>query len=146
MTLKVSTGLRNAMLDTQSLKTALALGFIKLYSGAVPATADAAVTGTLLTTISVNSTGTGLSLATAAASGTIAKASEVWSGVNAATGTATYFRFIAATGDDGTLSTTQKRLQGTVGTSGADLNLSSVNLTATAVQTIDAANITLPTF
>jgi len=146
MTLKVSTGLRNAMLDTQSLKAALALGFIKFYTGTPPATADAAVTGTLLVTISLNSTATGLSLAASAASGTIAKAAEVWSGVNAASGTATYFRFVAATGDDGTLSTTQKRLQGTIGTAGADLNLSSVNLTAAATQTIDAANITLPTF
>ena len=47
-------GLRNYMLDTGSMKTALALGFINIYSGTVPATADAALTGTLLTTISVN--------------------------------------------------------------------------------------------
>jgi hypothetical protein len=145
MTLKASTGLRNYMLDTGPMKTALALGFIKIYSGTVPATADAALTGTLLVTISVNSTGTGLSLAAAAASGAIAKAVEVWSGVNAASGTATHFRYIAATGDDGTLSTTQKRLQGTVGTSGADLNLSSVALTATATQTVDSGSITFPT-
>lgn len=144
MTLKASTGLRNAVLSGSSLKSALALGKIMIYGGAVPADADAAVTGTLLTTITVNSTATGLSMGTAA-SGTLPKAVEVWSGVNAATGTATYFRFVAV-GDTGVLSTTQARLQGTCGTAGADLNMSSVNLTAAATQTIDAANITLPTF
>jgi hypothetical protein len=141
--MKASTGLRNKMLDTGSVKSILALGFIKIYGGAVPADADAAVTGTLITTVSVNSTGTGLSMGTAAA-GVLPKASEVWSGVNAASLTATYFRHVAA-GDDGTLSTTQDRIQGTVGTAGADLNLSSTALTNGATQTIDFYNIALPT-
>jgi hypothetical protein len=65
--------------------------------------------------------------------------------VNAASGTAGYFRFVAV-GDTGVLSTTQARLQGTIATAGADLNLSSVNLTSGADQTIDAANFTLPTY
>lgn len=146
MTLKASTGLRNAMLDTASLKGAMTGFVMKIYTGAAPATADAAVTGTLLCTISNNSAGTTLSLATAA-SGSIPKTvSEVWSGVNVATGTAGYFRFVQLSGEDGTLSTTQKRIQGTCGTAGADLNMSSVNLTSGATQTIDACSITLPTF
>lgn len=144
MTLKASTALRNAMLSGTGLKTAIALGKINIYAGAVPADADAAVTGTLLTTITLNSTATGLSLGTAA-SGILPKAVEVWSGVNVATGTATYFRYVAV-GDTGALSTTQSRLQGTCGTANADLNMTSVNLTSGATQTIDAANIVLPTF
>jgi len=144
MTLKVSTALRNAMLSGTGLKTAIALGKIMIYAGPVPADADAAVTGTLLCTVTLNSTATGLSLGTAA-SGILPKAVEVWSGVNVATGTATYFRYVAV-GDTGALSTTQARLQGTCGTASADLNMSSVNLTSGATQTIDAANITLPTF
>lgn len=142
--MQVSSGLRNKMLDTGSLKSVMALGFIKLYGGAIPANADAAVTGTLITTISVNSTGTGLSLAAAAAAGVLAKAAEVWSGVNSSSSTATYFRHVAV-GDDGTLSTTQARVQGTVGTAGADLNISSTSLTSGATQTIDFYNVALPT-
>lgn len=147
MALKASTGLRAKLLDTGSLKSILALGFIKLYAGTMPATADEAVPGgaTLLCTISVNSTGTGISFDAAAVGGTISKApGEVWSGVNAAGGTAAWYRHVAV-GDDGTLSTTQARLQGTIGTAGAELNLSSVNLSNGATQTIDYYSVTQPT-
>lgn len=147
MTLKVSTGLRNAMLGAQGLVAALGSPLILIYSGAAPASADAAVTGTLLCTISNNSAGTPLAF-DAPAGGTVTKAAaQVWSGVNVASGTAAYFRVVnSATPDDGTASTTQIRLQGTCSTAGADLNMSSINLTAGATQTVDACNITLPTF
>ena len=56
MALKASTGLRNKLMDTGSLKSILAGGLIKVYGGAVPADADAAATGTLLCIISNNST------------------------------------------------------------------------------------------
>lgn len=145
MTLKASTGLRSKLLDTNPLKTIMAASFIKIYTGAEPATADAAVTGTLLCTISINSTGTGVNFDTAAVAGVLSKApAEVWSGVNAAGGTAGYYRHVAA-GDDGTLSTTQARLQGSVATAGGELNLSSTTLTNGATQTIDYYSVTLPT-
>jgi len=147
MTIRTSTGLRNKILDTGSLKARLALGFIKIYSGTEPATGDAAVTGTLLCTISLDGGATGLSLAAAASAGVIAKAAEVWSGPIAATGTAGYYRFSAA-GDDGTASATQERIQGSVALAGGDLNLSSVSLvanTATNAQVIDYYVVTLPT-
>ncbi len=147
MALKSSTGLRNKLLDTNSLKTLFANGFIKLYAGAAPASADDAIPGgaTLLCTISLNSTGTGINFDTTASGGALAKApGEVWSGVNAATGTAAWYRHVAA-GDDGTLSTTQARLQGTVGTVAAELNLSAVALTSGATQTIDYYSVALPT-
>lgn len=144
MTLKVSTGARNKLLDTGSLKTTFNLGKIRIFSGAVPATADAAETGTLLCVISNAGTATGLTLGTAA-SGSIPKTpAEVWNGVNVASGTATYFRYVAA-GDTAALSTTEARLQGAIATAGTDLNLSSINLTTGATQSIDAASITLPT-
>jgi hypothetical protein len=141
---KLSTGLRNQLLASNSLKTIFAASFIKIYSGSAPASADDAVTGTLLCTISIASGGTGVNFAASAADGALAKSgSETWSGVNAATGTAGYFRHVAA-GDDGTSSTTQARIQGTVGTAGADLNLSSTALTSAATQTIDAYAAGLP--
>lgn len=123
MTVKASTGLRNKVLDTSPLKTVLASGFIKIYSGPEPADADAAIAGgnTLLCTISVNSGGTGLTFAASAASGTIVKnASEVWSGNNVASGTATFYRFVTAA-DTGVLSTTEARLQGSIGLAAADM-------------------------
>lgn len=147
MTLKVSTGLRDAMLGAQGLVAALGSPVLMIYGGTPPATADAAATGTLLCVISDNSAGDPLEF-DAPAGGTLPKAAaQVWSGMNVASGTATHFRIVdSAAPDDGTASATQKRLQGTCGTAGADLNMSSVNLTAGAPQTIDASNITLPTF
>lgn len=144
MAIKLSTGLRGKLMDTGSLKTIMAGGLIRIYSGVAPADADAAVTGTLLCTVSNNSTGTGINFDAAAVAGVISKAAaETWSGANAATGTATYFRHVAA-GDDGTLSTTQARIQGTISTVGADLNLSSVALVSGATQTIDYYSVTIP--
>lgn len=145
MAIKFSTGARNKMLDTGSLKSIFALGFIKVYSGSAPATADAAVTGTLLCTVSNASSGTGVNMAAAAVAGVIEKlSSETWSGVNAASGTAGYYRHVAV-GDDGTLSTTQARSQGTIGTAGADMNFSSTSLTSGATQTVDYFSYALPT-
>lgn len=145
MTLKTSTGLRNKILDTDSLKTVMALGFVNIYAGSEPATADAALGGaTLLCVVSNNSTGTGLTLDTAAAGVLPKTPSEVWSGVNGASGAATFYRHVAV-GDDGTLSTTQPRIQGSIATFGAELNLTSTTLTSGATQTIDFYSIAEPT-
>lgn len=144
MALKPSTGLRNKLMDTGSLKSILAGGLIKIYGGAIPADADAAVTGTLLCTVSLNSTGAGINFDTSAAGGIISKApGEVWAGNNVATGTATYYRHVAAA-DDGTLSTTQARIQGLIATVGADLNLSSTALVSGSPQAVDYYSVTLP--
>jgi hypothetical protein len=141
MALKMSTGLCNKLLDTNPGKTIFNLSFLKVYSGAAPATADAALTGTLLCTVSNNSTGTGLTFDSAASAGVLAKnPGETWSGVNAASGTATHFRHVAA-GDDGTLSTTQARVQGTVGTGGTDMVVGNPALTSGATFTINFATL-----
>jgi hypothetical protein len=145
MTIKASTGLRDAMLDTAAFRTVMNLCFLDIYAGTVPADADAAIgAATLLCTISNNSGVTGLTFAASASGGIITKTlAEVWSGVNVATGTASFYRLRTAA-DDGTASTTQERVQGTVGVAGADLNLSSTSLVSAATQTIDAYNIALP--
>ncbi len=145
MSLKASTGLRNYMLDTGSLKAALALGFIKIYAGTVPADADASLgSATLLCTITKNGDGvTGLSLAASAVSGAIAKAAETWSGTNATSGTASFWR-LTKTGDTGLASTTDIRLQGVAATSGAELIMTSVTLAGGAPQNIDYFTVALP--
>jgi hypothetical protein len=142
---KFSTGLRNKLLDTNSLDAIMAAGFIKIYSGAAPADADAALTGTLITTISIASSGTGINFAAAAAAGVISKASaETWSGINGASATASHFRHVAP-GDTGALSTTEPRIQGTCALAGGDLNLTSLSLVASNTQVIDFYNVALPT-
>lgn len=50
MAIRLSKGLRNFLLEGGSLKQAFANGKLQLYSGSQPSSADAAVTGTLLTT------------------------------------------------------------------------------------------------
>ena len=137
--MKRSTGLRNYLLATGSLKGALDGKVINIYSGTVPDTADAAVSGdsVLLATISVDAGGTGLTLAAAAASGSISKnSSEVWSGTVLANGTATYFRMQTAA-DDNTASTTAVRMQGTVALDGADMNFATLQLVAGNVRQIN---------
>lgn len=146
MTIQVSTGLRNTMLATSPLRTALNLGFLNIYSGPVPATADAAPTGaTLLLQITNNSTATGLTFAAAASGGAITKnLSETWANNAVATGTAAFFRFVSST-DTGALSTTDCRIQGSVNTSGADLNMTTTSLVSTTNYSISSFSVTLPT-
>lgn len=148
MAFKVSTGLRKAMLDTGSLRELMDGGLVKRYSGTVPATADAALgSAVLLCTISLNSTGTGISFDTNAVGDVLSKApAEVWSGVTLAPGgTMTFYRHVAP-GDDGTASTTQYRIQGEIGTVGKEMNLSSPTKTTGELQTVDYYSVTLPTF
>lgn len=147
MALKLSTGLRNKLLDTASLKSIFNLGFLEIYGGAVPADADQSNSGaTLLVRISNNNTATGITLAAAASAGAITKnLSETWSKAAANTGTATFWRLVAA-GDTGALSTTEARVQGTIGLAGADLNVASLSYTATTVYTIDSFALSIPSY
>ena len=147
MALKASTGLRNRLMVTGSLKASLDGGLVRIYSGAEPLSADDALgAAVLLCTISNNSAGTGVTFATTTASAGVAQktVAEVWSGVNAASGTASFYRHVAA-GDTGVLSTTEARLQGSVAVAGSELNLSSVALVSAATQTVDFYNVALPT-
>jgi len=151
MALRVSTGLRNAMMATGSLQDTMVNGVLCIYSGTQPTTADDAESGTLLCKITVSSgtfaAGTatnGINMATAATSGTLPKStSEVWSGVNVATGTAGYYRYYDNTYTTGA-STTANRIDGAIATSGAQLNMSSTSLTSGATLTLDSFTLTLP--
>ena len=78
-----------------------------------------------------------------AAAGSLAKNADVWSGVGLANGVAGYFRLVTSQ-DTGLLSTTDIRIQGTISTSGADLNMSSLNIALGATQTIDQFQLTFP--
>jgi len=75
--------------------------------------------------------------------GVLAKNSDVWSGVGLAAGVAGYFRLVTSQ-DGGLLSAEDVRLQGAISTSGADLNMSSLNIALGATQTIDGFQLTFP--
>lgn len=114
---------------------------LRIYAGATPADATAALGGaTLLVEISNDATGVGLTMnATVTSDGLIEKnSSEVWRGVAVATGTASFFRLVDPA-DTGTASTTAERLQGDTAMLGAILNLSSLAFTAGASTTIQTA-------
>lgn len=144
-----STGLRNKMLDTSSLKSALANGLIHVYSSAIgdiPATADAAIDPakhTKLLTVYGDGVSAGLNLGTASG-GAIGKAAgETWSGTILASGNAVFFRLVAA-GDTAALSTAAARIQGRAGGAGAELFLGSVSLVAGNPQAVNFISIGVP--
>lgn len=144
MTVKSSTGLRNHVLAVGSVKNALDGCLIKLYGGTAPADADAAESGTLLATISVNNTGTPVTFNASADAGVLAKNSgEVWAGAVSASGTCTHYRIVKP-GDTGASNTTDIRVQGSVGLIGADLNVSNNVLVASAIQNVDYFVVALP--
>lgn len=256
MALRLSTGLRNFALAGGSVKDALQGGKLMIYTGAQPATADSAPTGTLLCTITaasgvhtaeVQATGTvtlntgaagsvdavtvngvaiidapvpfntsltqtatdlaaainssasnpeytasalgavvtikakrgagaganglvvastvttltktdanmaggatslnGLKFGSAAAGALVKHASQVWSGVAGATGTAGWFRFVGAVADSGIADTTESdvRLDGSISTSGAQVNMTNTTITSGATETVASFPITLPT-
>ena len=149
MTVRLSTGLRNKILDGGAgggVKGAFSACFINIYTGSQPASPDTGATGTLLGTASVSGGGTGMTFDSAVAGVLSKAAAETWRFTGLAAGTAGWFR-LWQNGDTVTsLSTTAARLDGSIGTSGADLNLTNVVIAVAQVNTIDSFTITCPDF
>ena len=145
MSIQLSSGLRDHMLITGSFKSGLDGGVLKIYAGAMPATADADSSAlTVLCTISLDATGTGITFGSTVTAGVLTKnTGEIWRGLIGSNGTATFLRFMSI-GDTGTLSTSAKRVQGTVGVVGADLNFSNITFVSGNYKVIDSLNVTLP--
>jgi len=81
------------------------------------------------------------------AAGTLIKdAAQTWTGVAAATGTAGWFRFQGSVSDAGSADSSEvyHRLDGSIATSGADLNLTSTSIASGATQTISTFSVTMP--
>ena len=144
---KISTGLRNHLLATGSLKAALDGSVLRIYEGAIPSGADDGIgAAVLLCTISDNDTGTGLTMDGTPSGGVIGKDStQVWSGTTAANGTASFYRFTTIA-DDGSASSTVKRVQGTVGTLLTDLRVDSTTFTIGGLRVLDSYQVGMPEF
>lgn len=126
MALAYSTAIRNAMLDT--ITTAVgASGFLRIYDGTRPASGGTATT--LLAELTGNAT-----FAPAAAGGVLTLNSITQDSSANATGTATWFRWVTS---GGTFC-----VDGNVGTSGSDLNLTTTSIVATQPVSVTSWTIT----
>jgi len=150
MAIRFSTGLRDDMLGSADLKTVFTNGVLRIYSGVQPTSANDAISGTLLLTVT-ESSGTftpgsptnGLNFGTPA-SGIIAKAAaEAWSGLGVAAGTAGWARLQGNPLDDDASSTTLARIDMSVAKTGGDLTLSNTSIVIGAPSTVDVFQLTM---
>lgn len=127
MALGYATGLRNAQLDAITTFAGNS-GKLRIYNGTQPATGGTATT--LLAELTLNST------FAPAASGAVLTLNAITSDSSAdATGTATWFRIVKSDG-------TTHVMDGTVGTSGADLNLNTTSIVTAAAVAVSSFTIT----
>lgn len=134
MTAKLAQLTANAMADAlDTYANTGGAGKIIIYNGTEPATADTALSGnTALATFTCSNPMFG-----AASSGTITLAGVPLTVAATATGTATFFRIFQNNG-------TTVVAQGTVGTSGQQLNLNTTSITSGVNVTITSGTINMP--
>jgi hypothetical protein len=113
--------------------TLLNSGYLRIYDGAQPANADTAISGqVLLAELRFSSTAFG-----APANGVLTAAAITDEDAALASGNAAWFRALSSNG-------TTVVADGSVGTSGSDLNLNSVAFAAGAKVSITSLTLTLP--
>lgn len=128
MALAYSTTLRNAMLD--AITTAAGTSaLLRIYDGTRPATG-----GTATTLLAELTCGAG-AFAAAASGGVLTLNSITQDSSANATGTATWFRIVKSDG-------TTHVLDGNVGTSGSDLNLTTTSIVSTQPVSVTSFTIT----
>ncbi|MDD5369960.1 MAG: hypothetical protein PHQ40_12805 [Anaerolineaceae bacterium] len=147
--IKFSTGLSNSLADAvgatggNSATGALNLCKVNIYTGAQPASADDAASGSLLGSITPSAGATG---GTFSVSGRVLSKSpsETWQMLGAAAGTMGWFRMFPASGNPAISSTTEPRIDGSVATSGGDANFNNVTVTVGSPHTLDVFSVTFP--
>jgi hypothetical protein len=122
-----TTTIRNAMLDAITTRAG-ASALLRIYDGSRPATGGTATT--LLAELTCNAT-----FAAAASAGVLTLNAITQDSSANATGTATWFRIVKADG-------TSFVLDGSVGTTGSDLNLTTTGIVATQPVSITSFAIT----
>lgn len=129
MTIHVATTFRNSMVDI--IGDLADAGFIDIYDSSQPANANTAVSGqTKLARCTFNAA------AFPGASSGSAAANSITSGTGLANGTASWFRVLKSDG-------TTVLFDGSVGTSGADLNLSTVAIVSNATIAISSFTMSI---
>lgn len=132
--------------DSASLATQFASAELRIYGNntTAPASADAACTGNTLICTITGPTDAALTFL-AAVLGVWSKSTQVWSGVvsNAGALTAQFYRLVDKSDDDTSDTTTWPRIQGTIGTSGADLNMVNPVLVDGATETLNTYTVSL---
>lgn len=153
MNLRSSAGLRNGVANVGSYISLLENCVIEIRSGSQPASADDAASGTLLGTVTLDggaftpgSPTNGLNFElSGTTAGQIQKPSgDTWRMTGLANGTAGHFRVKANAADAGGPSTTAIRMDGSIGTSGADLIFSTLTVATGAPISIDRFELLLP--
>lgn len=127
MALAYSTTIRNGMLDFITTTTA-GSALLRIYDGSRPATGGTATT--LLAELTCNAT-----FAPGASSGVLTLNAITQDSSANATGTATWFRIVKADG-------TTFILDGNIGTSGSDLNLTTTSIVITQPVSVTSFVIT----
>jgi hypothetical protein len=136
-----------------SLKDVFKDGILKIYSGSQPTSPDDAYNGALLVSITISSGAfvsgvvtNGIEFGDPASAAIAKRSGDVWSGIVASTGIAAWFRFYANGVDAGGADTgfVYPRIDGTIGVSGAQLNMSSTSLVAGTTITIDSFELSIP--
>ena len=127
MTIRFNTAMRDAMVT--AMTEAIGGYTLSIYTGSQPATANDAATGTKLVDIMINGFN-----APATGSATL-NTSTPNTGTAVATGTAGWGRIVGGAGE---------RIDGTVGTSGADFTINSTSITNGATVTLTAMTVTQP--
>lgn len=115
-------------------------GKIRVYTGTQPADANTALSGqTLLGEFTMPSTAFGASVAsgTAPNRSAVATAGTISDITAVATGTATWFRLLKSDG-------TTVLMDGTVGVSGADLNLTDITITTGETMRVASYTVAMP--
>lgn len=130
MAIKKSISARNTELD--ALAPQFNSGYLRIYTGAPPATPETAASGTLLAELRFNATAFG-----AAAGGVIAADALTADSSADNSGTAGWCRCLKSDG-------TTALVDGDVSTSGAFLNLNSVAISAGATVSVSAFTLTNP--
>jgi hypothetical protein len=145
MSLKLSTGLANAMLSGSSFRAALDGMVMRIYSGTEPTAADSDIgAAELLVTITDGGGGGALEFEANAVSGVLSKSSsQAWQGTGVADGTATFCRLLLPADTDAS-SSVAVRLQGDAGLAGRFLNLTSTAISTGAIQRVGALSIAQP--
>lgn len=149
MTIRLSSGLRTAVVTNYGLGSVLQYGHIRIYSGAQPPTADAPPSGTLLAVVSADGitpvpglTTGGLELEGNGYPGELVKAGN-WIIDGVASGTPGWWRFVGNAYDNNSYSVTLPRMDGGVGLS---LMLGITSITAATNLPVEAFNLILPPY